>query len=132
MAQELASVINGGDGIKRITVRREHFCFITHLFTEQCFGHRRIDTDPALFGVDFVVANDPEVHLTAIFILQAYISAEKHLAGIGWQAVYDLQFVQTFRQVGDSGDNAVQLFLVIGVIGVFTAVALGGCFADLC
>ena len=42
-----------------------------------------------------------------------------------------MQFVQTFRQVGDSGDDAVQLFFIIGVIGIFTAVALGGRFADL-
>lgn len=89
--------------------------FVVQPLAEQCPGQRRVDADPVLAGVGFVVADDAQAHFLAVLVFKGHEGAEEHPLGVRRQAVDDLQLVEAIGQVANAGDDPMQLFLIVGV-----------------
>ena len=67
-AKRLAPVVESGNGVEHLAIGGEYFRFIANLLAQQGLGHWSIDTDPAFFGIDLVMADDSKLDLFPIFI----------------------------------------------------------------
>ena len=101
------AIANGRHGIERFAVGGEHRDVVIDLFAQQCLRHGSIDADPALLGIELIVADDTNIQRFSLLILQAYVRAKKDLIGVGGQAFHHLQLIEPFGEITNARNDTV-------------------------